>query len=95
MTKLFAAAALIASIAAPAFAKDAPQQKTFTRDGETFTYVATEKKDATILTGRSASGRDFRLVVRNGYVHGFSGNVPVFFSVPKATTRPSVELAAR
>jgi hypothetical protein len=95
MTKLFAAAALIAAIATPALAKNAPEQKSFTRDGETFVYTATEKNDATILTGRSGSGRDFRLVVRNGYVHGFSGNVPVSFSVPKATATPTVELAAR
>lgn len=71
MTKLFAAAALIAAIATPALAKNASEQKSFTRDGETFVYTATEKNDATILTGRSGSGRDFRLVVRNGYVHGF------------------------
>lgn len=95
MTKLFAAAALIAAIATPALAKNASEQKSFTRDGETFVYTATEKNDATILTGRSGSGRDFRLVVRNGYVHGFSGNVPVSFSVPKATATPTVELAAR
>jgi hypothetical protein len=94
MTKLLTAAALIATLAAPAFAKDAGEHR-FTRDGETFVYTARASGDATILSGHSGSGRDFRLVVRNGRVSGKSGGVPVSFSVPKAKSDASLEIAAR
>ncbi|KQS01948.1 hypothetical protein ASG11_14115 [Sphingomonas sp. Leaf357] len=94
MTKLLTAAALIATLAAPAFAKDVAAQRSFTRDGETYVYTAAVKGDATVLSGRSSSGRDFRLTVRNGHVTGRSGGVPVSFDVDSATTG-GLELAAR
>lgn len=94
MTKLLTAAALIATLAAPAFAKDTAEQHSFTRDGETYVYTTAVKGDATILSGRSSSGRDFRLTVRNGRVYGKSGGVPVSFDVASANAG-GVELAAR
>lgn len=93
MTKILTAAALIAAFAAPAFAENAPQQRSFTRDGETYVYTSVVKGDATVLSGRSSSGRDFRLTVRNGHVTGKSGGVPVSFDV--ANTGAGLELAAR
>jgi len=95
MTKFLSAAVLLATLATPAFAKDAPDSKRFTRDGETFVYTATTEGDATILSGRSASGRDFRLVVRNGYVTGKSGGIPVSFSVPAHAPIAGTEVASR
>ena len=89
MTKLLTAAALFATLATPAIAKDAANEHRFTRDGETFVYTARASGDATILSGRSGSGRDFRLVVRNGRVTGKSGGVPVSFSVPKPARTPA------
>jgi hypothetical protein len=93
MTKLLTATALIFALSAPAFAKDASEQRSFTRDGETYVYTAAVKGAATILAGRSSSGRTFRLTVRDGHVSGTSGGVPVSFDVP--VLGRSVELAAR
>lgn len=94
MTKLLTAAALLATLAAPAFAKDTADQRSFTRDGETYVYTAAVKGDATILSGRSSSGHDFRLTVRDGHVTGRSGGVPVSFDVASANAE-GMELAAR
>ena len=93
MTKLVTAAALILAFSAPALAKTASDQHSFTRDGETYVYTSAVRGDATTLTGHSTSGRTFRLTVRDGHVTGISGGVPVSFEVAAAGT--GVELAAR
>lgn len=94
MTK-FLATALTAAILLPtaAVAGEAPAQKTFTRDGETYVYTAAPKGDGIVLTGRATpSGRDFHLTVRGNRVTGYSGGVPVSFvteSAPAATVLAS------
>ena len=93
MTNLVTAAALILAFSAPALAKTASDQHSFTRDGETYVYTSAVRGDATTLTGHSTSGRTFRLTVRDGHVSGTSGGVAVSFDVP--VLGRSVELAAR
>lgn len=80
MTKFLAAVALLATVAVPAIAKDAPAQRSFSRNGQTYVYTATDKGDKTVLAGRAyPSGRDFLLTVRGNRVRGFAGGVPVSF----------------
>jgi hypothetical protein len=97
MTKIFLAAALIASVAAPAFAGGKPVEKKFTRDGLTYTYTTTIEADRVVLTGRSAPlGGDFQLVVRGSQVTGFAGGSPVSFTYKNAQAKlTSQQLASR
>lgn len=85
---------LVASFAAPAFAKDAPAEQHFTRDGETYFYTTAVKADRKIISGRSfPSGASFELTVRGNRVTGVSGGQDVAFTVKPAAG--SAELAAR
>ncbi|GAA0306961.1 hypothetical protein GCM10009087_16170 [Sphingomonas oligophenolica] len=97
MTKTLLAAALFASLAAPAFASDTPAERTFTRDGETYVYTTQIKTDRVVITGRShPDGGPFELVVRGDSVTGFSGGIPVSFFMKgvQAKLMPA-KLAAR
>lgn len=83
-TLLAAAAAATAFVALPAAAKDA-EQHTMTRDGQTYTYTAVDKGNYTVLQGVSQPGdHNFRLVVRNNQVRGYSDGTYVSFTAPKA-----------
>lgn len=87
MTKLLTAAAALATLLAPAaaFAADSDGARSFTRDGETYVYTTTQKKDRTILTGhRLPSGTPFALTVRGRNVSGIANGVSVNFPVPAA-----------
>lgn len=103
MTKFLTATAMIASLSiamiAPtaANAADESPKRTFTRDGETYVYTATDKDDYVLLAGRSSpSGRTFRLVVRGDRVSGTSSGTPVSFTVKGAQrTVTSTALASR
>ena len=97
MTKTLLAAALVISLAAPAFAADKPAEKTFTRDGETYVYTSVAKTNRVVITGTSyPDGGSFELVVRGDNVSGISGGVPVSFTVKGAQAKlMPAALAAR
>ena len=82
---LFAATALLAA-ASPAFPDDAAQ-RTFTRDGDTYTYTTVNKGKYVVISGRAASGGTFQLQVRGDHITGFSRGVPVSFTVPNAQAK--------
>ena len=92
---LFAATALLAVTAAPAFAKDSAA-RTFTRDGETYTYTTVNKGSYVLISGtRQSNGSTFELSVHGSRVTGVTGGVPVSFVVPDAQTKlTTTELAA-
>jgi len=80
------ATALVLLSAAPAFADTASDARTFTRDGQTFTYTKVAKADHVAIDGRNlTSGETFHLVVRGKRVSGVSSGVPVSFFVPTKT----------
>lgn len=80
MTKtIFAAAAAVLAIATPALAAD----RSFTRDGVTYSYTTTDQDGARILEGRASQGGKFRFVVRNGWVKGDVAGNRVSFRAPK------------
>ena len=88
MTKTLLAAALVISLAAPAFAQDKPAQKTFTRDGETYVYTSVAKANRVVISGTSyPDGGNFELVVRGDNVSGISGGMPVSFTVKGAQAK--------
>uniref|UniRef100_UPI0035CA71A6 hypothetical protein n=1 Tax=uncultured Sphingomonas sp. TaxID=158754 RepID=UPI0035CA71A6 len=92
---LFAATALLAVTVSPAFAKDSAT-KTFTRDGETYSYKTIDKGDHVLISGRRQSGSAFELDVRGDQVTGNSGGVPVSFTVRDAQKKlTGTELASR
>lgn len=103
MTKLLTAAAMIASFSISAItptvanAADEASKRTFTRDGETYVYTATDKQDHVLLIGHSyPSGRAFRLIIRGDRVSGRSGGTPVSFVIKGAqNTVTSTALASR
>lgn len=82
-TLLIAAAALL-PLAVPAHASE----RAFTRDGVTYTYTVTPKGDATVIEGRATGGSRFHLVVRDGWVSGFSGTTRVSFRAPQGNSDP-------
>ena len=97
MTKIFLAAALIASLATPALAGDKSAEKRFTRDGLTYIYTTTVEADRVVLAGRSSPlGGDFELVVRGSQVTGVAGGAPVSFTYRNAQAKlTSQQLASR
>jgi hypothetical protein len=89
---LFAAAALTLA-ASPALANE--NERSFTRDGITYTYTSTKVDDALVLEGTARPlGGKFRFVVRDGKVTGYAGNVKVAFLVQDAVKARKL-LAAR
>ena len=93
MKKTLVAAALIAALSAPAFASDAPAQKTFKRDGETYIYTQSTEAGRTHLSGRSfPTGGRFNLVVQGTHVTGIASGHYVSFTVAEAAP---TELASR
>lgn len=83
MTKtIFAAAALALTLASPGLASE----RSFKRDGVTYTYTTLDQGGARILEGRASEGSKFRLVVRNGWVQGQVAGKPVAFRAPKSTS---------
>ena len=90
MTKtIFAAAAAALTLASPALASE----RSFTRDGVTYSYTTVDQGDARVLEGRASQGSKFRLVVRNGWVQGNVGGKPVSYRAPKSMD--SVQVAQR
>jgi len=74
---------LLIALATPAFAADEPVERSFTRNGQTYTYTTRKEGDLTILEGRNVTaGEPFRLTVRNGWVEGKYDGKPVSFVSP-------------
>ncbi|MET3712943.1 hypothetical protein SAMN03159338_3370 [Sphingomonas sp. NFR04] len=93
MTRFTIALAATLFAAAPAFAADNADARSFTRDGVTYTYTSTTKGDVQVLEGVAKPGnQNFRLVVRNGWVDGNAAGTRVSFRVPKVT---KVQVASR
>ena len=83
LKSIVTAAAVIVATAAPAFADTVSDARTFTRDGETFTYTQVAKDDHVDIDGRNLdSGETFHLVVRGKRVAGVANGKPVSFFVP-------------
>jgi len=93
MTKFIIPAFSLLALAAPAFAeKQTPV--TFTRDGERYQYITTERNGVQDITGTVvATGEDFRLHVAKGLVTGEVGGREVSFSLSDVS--PNATLAAR
>ena len=90
-------AIFLTATAVPAFADPAPAARTFTRDGETFSYTQVAKEDHVDIDGRNlTSGGTFHLVVRGKRVAGVANGTPVSFFIPeKSVPMSATELAAR
>jgi len=97
LKSIVTAAALVAASAVPAFADTVTDARTFTRDGETFSYTQVAKDDHVDIDGRNlTSGGTFHLVVRGKRVAGVANGVPVSFFVPaKSATMNGKEVALR
>lgn len=82
MRLIIASALLLAS--APVFAASAQE---FTRDGETYQYVAQREANGAVhLTGLSkTSNAPFDLTIAKGRVHGEMNGTPVAFTVSEET----------
>ncbi|PVX30745.1 hypothetical protein [Sphingomonas pokkalii] len=84
MTRFTLAIAATLFAAAPAFAADEANSRSFTRDGVTYVYTSTAQGSAQVLEGTTKpSNQRFRLVVRNGWVDGNAAGTHVSFRVPK------------
>jgi hypothetical protein len=71
---------LVSSFSAAVAAEPA---SSFSRDGETYSYVIAEKNNVTVINGKVLStGQPFTLRVRNGHVAGFVGTSLVSFDLP-------------
>jgi hypothetical protein len=94
---LLAAAAMLATLSAPAFAKDAAPERKFTRDGQTYVYTMAVKANRVVISGRRyPSGSAFQFTVRGDQISGVSGGEPVSFTVKNAQAKLTpVALASR
>ncbi|OAN57140.1 hypothetical protein [Sphingomonas sp. TDK1] len=94
MTRFTIALAATLFAAAPAFAANNADSRSFTRDGVTYVYTSTTTKGgAQVLEGVAKPGnQSFRLVVRNGWVDGNAAGTRVSFRVPKVS---KVQVASR
>ncbi|MBU6268771.1 MAG: hypothetical protein KGN34_14585 [Sphingomonadales bacterium] len=79
------------AIAATAFTvpalAHADEVHAFVRDGISYEYKTHDYGSSRVITG-SADSREFRLVVKNGLVHGDFNGRPVQFKVADATAGP-------
>ena len=87
MSKLVLTALAAAAIAAPALAET---PMAFTWEGHKIVGTIDHVGATQIIKGRDlTAGRDFELRVRNGYVHGDFGGVPVSYPAPKRKLAPA------
>lgn len=94
MIRTLIAAAALTLAASPALANE--NERSFTRDGITYTYTSTKVKDALVLEGTAEPmGGKFRFVVRDGKVTGYAGNAKVAFLVADVMKSRRKQLAAR
>jgi hypothetical protein len=85
MSKLVLSAFAAAAIAAPVLAET---PIAFTWEGHKIIGTVDQAGATQIIKGRDlTTGRDFELHVKNGYVRGDVGGVPVAYPAPKAELR--------
>jgi hypothetical protein len=77
----FAAASF--ALSAPALAQDKPAPVTFTHEGVTYVYTATQQGKSRVIVGTTSTGSNFRLTVRNRMVDGYVGQTHVTFVAPR------------
>jgi len=80
---IFSLAAASFALAVPALAQDKPAPATFTHDGVTYVYTATQQGKIRVIEGTSSAGSKFRLTVRNRIVDGYVGDKHVTFVTPR------------
>jgi hypothetical protein len=87
MSKLVLTAFAAAALAAPALAET---PIAFTWEGHRIVGTVDQVGATQIIKGRDlTTRRDFELHVRNGYVHGDVGGVPVSYPSPKRKLAPA------
>lgn len=77
MTKTLILAAALFAVPTAASAAD----RSFTRDGVTYTYSSAKKGERTVITGRTSQGSAYTLHVRGTRVSGLVGGTPVAFNI--------------
>ncbi|MCR5871728.1 MULTISPECIES: hypothetical protein [unclassified Sphingomonas] len=91
MIKTFISAAVLLSLPVAAFAGE----RTFKRDGVTYTYTSKRDGDVTVLEGKAfPGGSSYTLTVRGKQVTGRVGGTPVSFRIAKPLA-PTVQTASR
>ena len=84
MIKYFAPMIALVALSIPTitFADASDKPITMTRDGQTFTYTVSTRKNVTFIDGTDVtSGDNFSYRVARGYVSGTIGGTPVAFKV--------------
>ncbi|MCP3731159.1 hypothetical protein M9978_12040 [Sphingomonas sp. MG17] len=79
MTKTLILAAALFAVPAAASASE----RSFTRDGVTYTYSSAQKGANTVITGKTSTGSAYTLTVRGKRVTGLVGGAPVSFTIAK------------
>lgn len=79
MTKTLILAAALFAVPAAATAGE----RSFSRDGVTYTYTSARKGESTVISGRTSTGSAYRLTVRGKRVAGLVGGTPVAFTIAK------------
>lgn len=97
MRKSFAILAAAAAALTSTIGMAQEGQRTFKHEGQTYVYTTKVLKDRQVIAGRRfPAGTPFRLVVRNGYVSGQAGGVPVSFRAADAKGAvQNIQLASR
>lgn len=80
---IFTAVAACGLLAAPALAQDKAAPVTFTHEGVTYVYTASQQGKSRVIEGTTSTGSNFRLVVRNRLVDGDVGDTHVTFIAPR------------
>jgi uncharacterized protein (DUF2141 family) len=79
VTKTFILAAALLTVPAAASATE----RSFTRDGVTYTYTTAKQGQKTVITGKTSQGSAYTLAVRGTRVSGVVGGTPVAFTIDK------------
>ncbi|ODP36629.1 hypothetical protein [Sphingomonas turrisvirgatae] len=79
MTKIIILAAALFAVPTAA----AAAERTFTRDGVTYTYTSAKQGERTVITGKTSQGSAYTLTVRGKRVSGLVGGTPVAFTIAK------------
>lgn len=82
MTKTLILAAALFAVPAAAIAGE----RSFTRDGVSYTYTSARKGERTIITGKTSTGSAYTLTVRGKRVNGVVAGTPVSFNIDKPLT---------
>ncbi len=90
MTKTLILAAALFAVPAAATATE----RSFVREGVTYTYTSARKGASTLITGKTSDGATYTLTVRGKRVTGLVGGTPVAFTIAKPLPTAAVETAS-